>query len=110
MFYVSNIINVGKYALDVSMLNMLIERLWIQNMLIDRWVMAYLYEYYSLLIPAEFLTNALYAKLERMSTPNRWYMRFTGRQKLVDGSIWPRANLNTSPKILDKHIERESVT
>ena len=38
-------------------------------------VMAYLYEYCSLLIPAEFLTNALCAKSESMSTPDHWYMR-----------------------------------
>ena len=33
--------------------------------------MAYLYEYCSLLIPAEFLTNALCAKSGSMSTPDR---------------------------------------
>ena len=36
--------------------------------------MAYLYEYDSLLIFAEFLTNALCAKSGSMSTPDRWYM------------------------------------
>ena len=37
--------------------------------------MAYLYEYDSLLIPAEFLANALCAKSGSMSTLDRWYMR-----------------------------------
>ena len=35
----------------------------------------YLYEYDSLQIPAEFLTNALCAKSGSMSTLDRWYMR-----------------------------------
>ena len=45
------------------------------DMLIGCWAMAYLYEYDSLLIPAEFLANALCAKSGSMSTPDRWYMR-----------------------------------
>ena len=77
-------------------------------MFIGCWAMTYLYEYCSLLIHAEFLTNALSAKSKRMSTHNRWYMsqatREISRRAVFD---WERV-LHTSPKILDKHIERES--
>ena len=73
--------------------------------------MAYLYEYDSLLIPAEFLANALCAKsgawvLLAVGIWDKQAAREISRQTVFDRE----RVLHTSLKILDKQIKRESVT
>ena len=70
--------------------------------------MDYVYEYYSLLIPPKFMTNALCAKLETLSIPNHWYIWcYRAAREISRQIVFDREQiLHTSSKILNKHRDK----